>query len=81
MKAIIKLDVPDFQIGQEVTVYFKDTMMKKGVCETDDVVRCKDCKHYDSDTQSCLDGLDGIFQPDWYCADGERKDGDDGGQR
>ena len=40
------------------------------------VVRCKDCKHYDSETQSCLDGLDGIFQPDWFCADGERKDGD-----
>ena len=37
------------------------------------VVRCKDCKHYDSETQSCLDGLDGIFQPEWYCADGERR--------
>lgn len=33
MKAVIKLDVPDWQIGQEVTVYFKDTMMKKGLCE------------------------------------------------
>ena len=42
----------------------------------EEIVRCKDCKHYDSETQSCLDGLDGIFQPDWYCADGERKDGD-----
>ena len=40
--------------------------------ETVSVVRCKDCKHYDADTQSCLDGLDGIFQPDWFCADGER---------
>lgn len=33
MKAVIKLDVPDWQIGQEVSVYFKDTMMKKGICE------------------------------------------------
>ena len=41
-----------------------------------ELIRCKDCKHYDSDTQSCLDGLDGIFQPDWFCADGERKEGD-----
>lgn len=39
----------------------------------DAVVRCKDCKHYDSMTQSCLDGLDGIFLPDWFCADGERR--------
>lgn len=38
-----------------------------------EIVRCKDCKHYDADTQSCLDGLDGIFLPDWFCADGERK--------
>lgn len=32
MKAIIHLDVPDWQIGQPVTVYFPDTMQKKGVC-------------------------------------------------
>ena len=35
MKAVIRLDVPDFQIGQPVTVYFKDTMQKKGYCEPD----------------------------------------------
>ena len=38
-----------------------------------ELVRCKDCKHYDHETQSCNDGLDGIFLPDWFCADGERK--------
>ena len=35
MKAVIKLDVPDWQVGQPVTVYFKDTMIKRGVCEFD----------------------------------------------
>ena len=38
-----------------------------------EIVRCKDCKHYDPDTQSCNNGLDGIFLPDWFCADGERR--------
>lgn len=33
MEAIIKLDVPEWQIGTQVSVYFKDTMFKKGVCE------------------------------------------------
>ena len=33
MKAVIELDVPEYQIGQLVTVYFKDTMCKKGTCE------------------------------------------------
>ena len=30
-KAIIEIDVPEFQIGQEVSIYFKDTMMIKGI--------------------------------------------------
>ena len=33
MKAVIELDVPDWQIEQDVTVYFPDTMMKHGKCE------------------------------------------------
>ena len=33
MESVIKLDVPEWQIGQPVTVYFKDTMQKRGVCE------------------------------------------------
>lgn len=32
MKAIITVDVPEHQIGQEVSVYFKDTMCVKSVC-------------------------------------------------
>lgn len=45
MKAIIEIDIPDFQIGQEVSIYFKDTMMIKGTVQepTDD--RCHYCEH------------------------------------
>lgn len=32
VKAAIYLDVPDYQIGEEVTVHFKDTMSTHGVC-------------------------------------------------
>ena len=39
------------------------------------IVRCKDCKHYDSFSQECRDGIDGIMTPDFYCANGERKEG------
>ena len=31
MKAIIEVNVPDYQIGQEVSIYFKNTMMIKGI--------------------------------------------------
>ena len=44
MKAIIKLDVPEWQVGQEVTVYFKDTMMKRGICELENIETEKPCK-------------------------------------
>ena len=33
MKTAIYLDVPEWQIGQEVSVYFPDSMQKKGKCE------------------------------------------------
>ena len=33
MKAVIYIDVPEYQIGQTVSVHFKDTMCVKGVCE------------------------------------------------
>lgn len=35
MKAVIRIDVPDWQLGQEVTVHFPDTMCKHAVCEED----------------------------------------------
>ena len=36
MRAIIKVDVPDWQIGQKASIYFPDTMDTKGVCEKED---------------------------------------------
>lgn len=33
--AAIRLKVPEWQIGQETTVYFRDTMVKNGICENE----------------------------------------------
>lgn len=57
-----------------------------------EVVRCKDCKHYvpaeddgemmcvkDADwcvEDGCYYGFTDSHDADWFCADGERKDGD-----
>ena len=38
------------------------------------VVRCKDCQYYDSFSQECRNGLDGIFTPEFFCADGRKRD-------
>lgn len=72
MKAIIKLDVPEWQIGQPVHIFFKDTMEKHSVCE-EDIVRCKDCKFKD-DRLHCFPAHKGHYMgDDWYCADGGRR--------
>ena len=47
MKALIRVDVPEWQIGQEAHIIFRDTMEKHGVCEADTVVLCRDCKYFD----------------------------------
>ena len=50
MKAIIRLDGPEWQIGTEVSVYFKDTMVQRAICEKEteniklkEPKQCKDC--------------------------------------
>lgn len=46
MKAVVYLDVPEYQIGSPVKVYFKDTLVKKGMCErmnTHTFQRCIRC--------------------------------------
>lgn len=71
MKAIIKLDVPEWQIGQDVTVHFPDTMVKHEKCELlkeqETIVRCKDC-YYKRCWYSRGDN--------WSCPNGTKKDGD-----
>ena len=42
------------------------------------VVRCKDCKHWERrecGSYGTCEERDGFFDADWFCADGERKEG------
>ena len=36
VNACVKIKVPKWQIGQEVSIYFKDTMYIKGICEREE---------------------------------------------
>lgn len=77
MKAVIQLDVPDWQIGQDVSVYFPDTMLKHGKCEMmkeQEIVRCKDCK-FQVDAGRRYPECDKHFllaKDNWFCADGKK---------
>lgn len=49
MKAVIYLDVPEWQIGQPVHVFFKDTMEKHGICEAEArIVPFDDIQNYEA---------------------------------
>ena len=42
-----------------------------------EIVRCKDCKHYDGNGTCMKNGI-AMLTESWFCADGERRDKDDG---
>ena len=48
--------------------------------EQPQIVRCKDCKYWQTNTQFCTRWSAPFAtqhtSPNWYCADAERKDGD-----
>lgn len=45
--------------------------------EIPEIIRCKDCKYYDDD-EYCTNGVfaDWQLNPNWFCADGERRTDD-----
>lgn len=50
MKAVIYLDVPEWQIGQEVSVYFPDSMVEHGKCEeVKEKKPCDNCQEFNCD--------------------------------
>lgn len=47
-KSIIRLEVPAWQIGKEVSVYFPDSMVKHGICEEASLIQCRNCEYWES---------------------------------
>lgn len=49
----------------------------KGIREVRELICCGKCRHWKqapkTDKGWC-DRIDGLFEPTWYCADGERRD-------
>lgn len=60
---------------REYIIKISDEIMEEEIADRpQELVRCKDCVHWDELTQACNE-IDGIFLPDWFCADGRKKDG------
>ena len=59
INAIIKVQVPKWQIGEEVQVYFPDTMCIKGKCEIDTQILCCDnCINENSKNKEMCEGCE-----------------------
>lgn len=55
MKAVIYIDVPEYQIGQPVSVHFKDTMCVKGVCEAKELEAIEIINEQAEDIRATID--------------------------
>lgn len=65
------VDLPDPISLEEITTFAEQYEYVK-------VVRCKDCKHAQKDTLFHTIYCNGKeCTPDWFCADGERREDDD----
>ena len=42
--------------------------------EIQDLVRCRDCVHYNAGFECLKEGYGIEYPPDYYCADGERRE-------
>lgn len=49
----------------------RENLRKMPTVDAVPVVRCRDCKYHQE--KSC-EVMIGVYEPDWFCADGERKE-------
>lgn len=62
----------DFIVRRSITMV--EGKPHVGTYSEQELVRCKDCNHYDNDMIYCNKfGIQNINN-DWFCADGERKE-------
>lgn len=74
MRAVMEQDVVDKSVAKRLII-------QAPTVDAVQVVRCKDCKHYRTsdaghpDCDYCNRLICGTVRPDFYCADGERREG------
>lgn len=72
-------DLNDGKGGVNVYVTFLEKVARMPAADVVEVVRCKDCKHWDSDALCCSRKNHYIVNAEAndYCSYGERKNGDE----
>ena len=78
-------DILTAGIGKTIIEYSESDIgymiRKRPTVDAVEVVRCRDCKHYDeTDSFNCKFAFMEFRRPDDFCSYGERKDGDGNGK-
>ena len=75
----IRIAHPDGIIGGYNAVVMSAEIKDAPTVDAVEVVRCEDCKWWDKNSWGCKHPGHGFAMstPDFYCADGERKGGDE----
>ena len=66
----------DWEYPVNTNGYVCETIDEQPTIDAVEVVRCRDCKHYDPSDGYCEFIGDYDFDENFYCGNGERKDGE-----
>ena len=69
IKVPIQINLPEDWIEQIV-----DRLRHDPDAEWAEIIRCKDCKHYNAGFECLIEGYGIERGADWYCADAERRE-------
>lgn len=71
MKAKIEINVPSWQIGEKVSIYFPDTMRKESFCEKNEGIWTEQITQAMAADEPYFDG--GKCKIDYICSECQRK--------
>ena len=63
------------QAYNQALIECAEIVQKAPAIDAVEVVKCKDCIHYNAGFECLVEGYGIEREPDWYCADGERREG------
>lgn len=72
-QTIFEIESLGIEVGKPLERQIKNDYVCKSNTDVIEVIRCKNCKHYDTESNTCKILDANGYQPDDYCSYGERK--------
>ncbi len=67
--------IKSYSHSTDVVYHMEKQLYEVPTIDAVPVVRCGECKHYNAGFECLAEGYGIERDPDWFCADGERREG------